>query len=142
LDGSNSRRRGLLCITCSFDSNIQFLGAIRREWGENISCGNHKDPICLLYVGNGYDTHFLPPNSSREATAALAAVSTSLSVPEMNSRPKRPTARTSIRLMLAAFSASLPASVTYAAGVASRTKRLDFGSRRLPFRHLLMSCAW
>ena len=56
--------------------------------------------------------HDVPSICSSADTAASRAVCTSLSLPERNTRPNRPTARTSTMVMLAAFSASLAASVT------------------------------
>ena len=50
-----------------------------------------------------------PVISSNAATAASRADATSLSVPERNIRPKRPTARSSMTVIAAAFSASLAA---------------------------------
>jgi hypothetical protein len=51
------------------------------------------------------------------AAIAAAAASTLPSVPENVSWPKAPTARTSIRVMLAAFSAWFAASTTLAGGI-------------------------
>ncbi len=49
-------------------------------------------PFGPFDVGRGDHAHSRPPYSSSEAMAAFAAAWTSLSVPETNRRPKRPTA--------------------------------------------------
>lgn len=88
-------------------------GPISGQRRQAIPCGEDQLATCGFDVcGSQHAGHHLPSSCSMQAMAAVAAACTSLSVPEMNNRPNRPSARTSTMLMSAAFSASLAASET------------------------------
>src|SRR6202012_2303781 len=119
----------------------QFRRPVAGQWGHHVP-GSHVDGAGGRFDLFGADDHEEPSSCSRAYTAASRAVWTSLSVPDRNTRPKRPTARTSTIVMLAAFSASLAARLAEAAGATSSTNRLEPAISRLPLRHLLISWAW
>ena len=94
----------------TLDSDAQLLRAVGARGVKN---PRSPMPARLSPLDSAAEmTLILALHSSSAAIAASPPPATSLSVPEMKSRPNRPTARTSIRLILAAFSASLAASVT------------------------------
>src|SRR5687768_16227270 len=92
------------------DGDAELGGPLPGQWGDEVT-GTDDDPAgghCGLDLAPADDAHSTS-SGTRAATAASRAVSTSDSLPERNTRPKRPTARISTTSMLAAFLASLAA---------------------------------
>jgi hypothetical protein len=96
------------------DLHPQLAGPFPRQWRHEVARPDLKDPDARGSVDiggpdDGHDAASRPCIPSSAPTAASRAVCTSLSVPERNMRPNRPTARSSITVMFAAFSASFAA---------------------------------
>ena len=93
------------------EADVQLAGAVSCQRGDDVALRQAEFASCeLLDLPDTDDSHVRASRLFRTPTAASRAVATSLSVPDRNVRPNRPTARISTTLIVAAFSASLAAS--------------------------------